>query len=312
MVMTRNRIAGELVPSSTIGRLAGLLARQIKVDGYSETGLPGVVYMRSSRYYPSRPLIYDRGLCIVVQGRKVGRCGPHTFAYDADNFLVMSVPLPVECEVFATAEEPVLGLRIDIDPIALTELMLEMNERDLPAPAVPTPHGLYATTLTEEMRGALLRLVESFERPADAKILGPSILREIMYRTLRTEQAGALRALAARHTHFNAIAKALQVIHSDITSDLSVEDLAAEAHMSASAFHEHFKAVTATTPLQYVKTIRLHKARVMMIQQGLGAAQAAVEVGYESASQFSREFKRLFGATPAQEASAARAMLVAV
>ncbi len=172
------------------------------------------------------------------------------------------------------------------------------------------PQGIYASAITDPLRDAALRLVACFSAPTDARILGPAIVREIIYRILCTDQAPALRAVAARHSHFVQISRTLQRIHADYAVDLSVDDLASEAAMSPSSFHENFRAVTATSPLQYLKTIRLHKARVFMVQDGLGAAQAAAKVGYESASQFSREFKRLFGTTPVQAAASARATLV--
>ncbi|MCU1232856.1 MAG: rhaS [Candidatus Solibacter sp.] len=140
-----------------------------------------------------------------------------------------------------------------------------------------------------------MRLLECLPDPADARILGPQLVREIMYRVLCGEQGGALRAAAALHSRFGQVNRALQRIHAD---------LAETAGMSASAFHRNFKAVTSNSPLQYLKTIRLHKARMLMVYEGLRAGVAAERVGYESPSQFSREFKRLFGESPVESAAA--------
>lgn len=290
-------------------RMAALLKDQIKAgEGMHETPVKGVRYMQCNQYIASKPLVYESGICILASGRKIVRQGESQFTYDADNFLVLSVRLPVECEVFGSEEEPVLGIRIDTDPVQIAELLLELAENGAQDP--PPPRGIFQTPLSDPMRSACLRLIESFESPADAKFLGPSIVREILYRVLRSPQAAALRALATQNTRFTQISKALHRIHEDYTEDLSIEDLAREVHMSPTVFHENFRAVTATTPLQYLKTIRLHKARALMTQDGLGAAVAANKVGYESPSQFSREFKRLFGTTPAAEAERTRASMM--
>jgi AraC-like DNA-binding protein len=252
--------------------------------------------------------MYDPGLCILASGRKTVRLAGQSFVYDADTFLVLGVPLPVECEVHGSPDNPILGIRVDVDPVTLAELLLDVADAGLPATSPPPP-GIYSSRLPDAMRDACLRLIQTFDSPADARILGPSIVREILYRALSTEQAGALRAVATQHARFRQISRALHRIHAEYDRDLSVEDLARDVHMSPSSFHENFRAVTATSPLQYLKAIRLHKARTLMVQDGLGAAVAAARVGYESPSQFSREFKRFFGTTPANEASRARAAL---
>jgi len=139
--------------------------------------------------------------------------------------------------------------------------------------------------------------------PADARILGPQIIREIIYRVLRGRQGGALRAAAALHSRFGQVNRALQRIHADYSRDLTIQELADAAGMSQSAFHQNFKSVTSNSPLQYLKTIRLHKARMSMVYEGLRAGVAADRVGYQSQWQFSREFKRLFGLSPVEEPS---------
>jgi AraC-like DNA-binding protein len=155
---------------------------------------------------------------------------------------------------------------------------------------------------------ATVRLLESLGSPADAKVLGPQIVREITYRVLCGMRGGALQALLLMGGTRTQILHILHRMHSDYALSLDVADLADEAGMSVSALHHHFKEVTATSPLRYLKTIRLHKARMLMVQEGMGASIAAERVGYESPSQFSRKFKRLFGAPPVDEAQRVRAM----
>jgi AraC-like DNA-binding protein len=219
------------------------------------------------------------------------------------------VPLPAECEWEASPEVPVLLVSINVEPTMLGEMLLELGE---PLPPVDTtPLGISTTPMSEELGGAVIRLLECLRCPLDSRMLGRQTAREILYRVLLGEQGGALRALASRDDHFTRIARVLRHIHTEYARPLSAEEMARRAGMSVSAFHHHFKLVTASSPLQYLKRIRLDRARVLMAHDGYNAGTAAREVGYESPSQFSREFKRLFGVTPVQEAEQTRARLVA-
>jgi len=161
---------------------------------------------------------------------------------------------------------------------------------------------MMATPMDEGLADATMRLCAALASPLEARLLAPAILREVTYRVLTSEQGGSLRAALTHGGHFGRIAKALRRIHSEYHRNLDVATLAHEANMSVPAFHSHFKAVTHTSPIQYIKSIRLHQARLLMIRSGQTAASAATDVGYESPSQFSREFKRLFGNAPAMEA----------
>jgi AraC-like DNA-binding protein len=165
--------------------------------------------------------------------------------------------------------------------------------------------------MTEELGGAVIRLLECLRSPLDSRILGRQTVREIVYRVLQGEQGGALRALASRDERFSRIARVLKHVHAEYAQSLCVEEMARKAAMSVAAFHHYFKLVTASSPLQYLKRIRLDQARLLMAHDGYNASTAARAVGYESASQFSREFKRLFGVTPVEEAAQTRARLVA-
>jgi AraC-like DNA-binding protein len=230
------------------------------------------------------------------------------FTYDAHNYLVLSVPLPFECETEASPKEPMLAVSIKVNLSVLAELLMKMDgAHRTNTPAMP--QGIYSTKLDGKLSEAAVRLLECLGDPVEARILGPQLVREITYRVLCGRQGSALRAAAALHSRFGQVNRALQRIHAEYARDFSVEDLADIAGMSPSAFHQNFKALTSTSPLQYLKTIRLHKARMLMVYEGLRAGVAAERVGYESSSQFSREFKRLFGTSPVEAAEAVRQML---
>lgn len=290
-----------------MGRLVELLGQLATGEGINPTILDGVRYMRATQTTRRHPVVYEPGIFIIAQGRKRGFLGGQVYTYDSKNYLVTSVPMPFECETIGTPEKPLLGLSVRVDPATIAELLLEMD--DAPNTRITIPRGIFATPLNEGLCDAATRLLECLKSPADARILGPQIVREITYRVLRGPQGGALRAVAARHSHFGQIARALRRMHNDYSDSLDVETLARESGMSVSTFHHNFKAVTSSSPLQYLKAIRLHKARMLMVHEGLGAGVAAGQVGYESPSQFSREFKRFFGSSPADEAARLREVL---
>jgi AraC-like DNA-binding protein len=252
--------------------------------------------------------LYEPSIVVVCQGRKRGFLGDQVYTYDAQQFLVLSVPLPFECETHANPGEPMLAVAISINLPVAAELVLALDE--VPHQAHVPPVGICATPLDDKLSDAVLRLMETLMSPVDANILGPGIVREIYYRVLTGQQGPALRAALTHQSHFGKIGKALRRIHADYTGDLDVETLADEAGMSVAAFHANFKSVTTTSPMQYLKSTRLHKARLLMVQDGLNAATAAVRVGYESSSQFSREFKRFFGRTPVEEATQMKNALI--
>ena len=294
--------------AGTRRRMTQLLGELATREGMQPTALEDVRLMRASRPLPRMPVLYEPGIVIVGQGRKRGYLGEQVYIYDAHNYLVLSVPMPFECETEASAAKPMLALSVRVDLSTLAELLLKMDgngHSDISA----MPQGIYSTPVDAQLCEASVRLLESLRHPADARILGPAIVREIVYRVLSGRQGGALRAAAALHSRFGQINRALQLIHAEYGRELSIEELAGAAGMGQSAFHQNFKAVTATSPLQYLKTIRLHKARMLMVQEGLRAGIAAERVGYQSPSQFSREFKRLFGASPVGEAESLRRLL---
>lgn len=275
-------------------------------EGFLPSLSPDVRLMRVERVIPSTAIAYEPSIVILAQGRKRGRLAGRTFVYDARDYLVLSVPMPFECETIGSREEPMLGMSIRVHAATVAELVLEMDK-----PAFSgSPRAIDAIPLTPELANAAERLATCLASPSEARILGPQIVREITYFALLGGQGAALQALAAPQTHFGQIARALRRIHLEYAADLDVGTLARDAGMSVSAFHARFKAVTSLPPQRYLQTIRLHKAQGLMVG-GLSAAEAAGRVGYESASQFSREFKRLFGGTPREVAARSRRTLFA-
>jgi AraC-like DNA-binding protein len=281
-------------------RLVELLEPLATKEWLTDSILNNVRFLRSNRNMPRHPLVYEPGILIIAQGQKIAYLGDEIYKYDANNYLVITMPLPMECETISSPEEPLLGIGIKVDPVMISELLIEMDS--ITPLSGSTPRGIYSSRLTKVILESVIRLLECLSDPVDGRVLGPQIAREIVYRILCGEQGEVLRLLAIRHGRFSQMAKVLNRIHIGYNTKLDIETLADEANMSVSSFHSNFKAVTNTSPIQYIKEIRLQKARIFMVQDGLNAIDAAVKVGYESASQFSREFKRYFGHTPADEA----------
>jgi AraC-like DNA-binding protein len=288
--------------------LVTVLSELVTEEGFLQTVLPDVRLMHSRGTYPPTPVVYEPSIVIIAQGYKRAQLGGSTYVYDSRNYLVLSVPLPFDCETVGTSTKPMLALAIRVSPVAVAELLLEWD-----TPGQPTsflPRGIETSPLTVELTDAALRLAKSLQSPDESRILGPTIVREIIYRVLCDRPGDALRALASPRSNFSQIARSLRRIHSDYHQHLDVTSLAREASMSVSTFHANFKGVTSKSPLQYLQTIRLHKAQAL-IAGGVPVAEAAHQVGYESPSQFSREFKRLFGRTPKEINNRPRSLVFA-
>src|ERR1700730_18537252 len=305
----KSKLTGARSPVSRAvnSRLVALLSELARGEGFIPSRLPGVKFLRSTEHIPRTPVVYDQSIVIIAQGRKTGHLGGQTFIYDAHNYLVVATPMPFECETEGTTEEPMLGVSVRVTPGVVAELLMTMESS--PSTHDVLPQAVQAAPLAKTLSNATVRLLECLRSENDARILGPHIVREITYRVLLGKLGGNLRALAAPQSHFGQISRALRRIHADYARTLDIASLAREAGMSSSTFHAHFKAVTSSSPLQYLKTVRLHKAQMLMVQEWANASSAALRVGYESASQFSREFKRLFDGGPAAVASELRKSL---
>jgi AraC-like DNA-binding protein len=294
-------------PRATRERMVELIGRLAPSEGQTQSALDGVRFMRSNRPHTKAPALYEPCIGILVQGCKRIQLGDQVYVWDAQHYLVLSVPLPFTAETEASEKEPLLGISLRIDQVQVAELALALDERERRTGAVPK--AMTSTPLDARLSDALLRLLEALTSPLETKILGPSILREIFLRMLTGEQGPAMRAALTHGGQFGKIAKALRRIHAEYDGDLDVGMLARDAGMSVPVFHTHFKTVTTTSPIQYVKATRLHQARLLMARDGVTAASAAAKVGYESPSQFSREFKRMFGRSPTDEAEQMRQYL---
>lgn len=282
--------------TTTMVRLLDQLA---PLEGYNLSALDDVRFLRSNRPLTRTPVLYDPGIVILCQGRKRGYLGDEVYVYDAQHYLVVSVPVPFTMETDASAAEPMLALYMRLDFKLASELLLQVDET-LGASSAP-PKGMYASPMDDSLRASTLRLLQAMSDPLDAQILGPALVREIYYRILTGEQGGSMRAALNRQGHFGKVTRAIRKIHRCYQQHLDVESLAQEASMSVPNFHLHFRSVTDSSPMQYVKSTRLHQARLLMLRHDMSASSAAFNVGYESASQFSREFKRFFGRTPLAE-----------
>ncbi|HWW70886.1 MAG TPA: AraC family transcriptional regulator [Duganella sp.] len=287
-------------------RLASLILAQAQGQGFLPSQIPGVVLMRMDRHLPRAPTVYDPCIVIVAQGRKVGSFNGRRYVYDARHCLTLTVPLPFESETFGSAERPFLGLAVAVTPALVTDLLMRMDG----APAEP-PAGdvISSVPLNVELLSVAVRLLESLRDTERARVLGPNIVRELVYLLLSGPGGGGLRSLAVADGRLNRIAKVLQRLQTEFALDHDMATLARDAGMSPSTFHARFKAVTGESPLQYLKLIRLHQARTLMVNAGLSIQVTAARVGYESVSQFSREFKRLFGDSPGTAAVRLRAAL---
>ena len=291
---------------AALGELAERIARLTPSDGVHGTAFAPLSVVRISQPTECMPAVYEPRLVIVAQGCKTATLAGQTYHYNPLNYLVVSVTLPVSGQVIeATPEEPYLCVRLDIDPDDVASLLVDAGQSPAPLPAAMDP-GLYAARVNAPLMDAVLRLMRLLDTPDDLAVLGPMTRREILYRVLNGELGHRLRALAMTDTRSSRIARAVSKLREDYLEPLSIDELARTVHMSTSSFHHQFKAVTTMSPLQFQKHLRLHEARRLMMSGGMEALSAARHVGYESPSQFSREYKRLFGAPPRSEVGRSR------
>ena len=272
-------------------------------SGAVATGVPGVNFFWATETLPKTPLLYSASIVIIGQGHKVGYMGDRKFRYDRDTYLLLGVPVPFECETFATPEEPLLGISIQIDVTTLHELVSRFSARlhlENDDATGGTHTGVEPVPMSEDMIDAASRLIKCLRDPIDSKVLGGAAANEIIYRVLRGEKGRVLYDLTRHQTPYAAVARSLERIHAEYRSSLTIEELARENAMSVSSFHRAFKKVTGDSPLQYLKKIRLDKARGLLVHTGMRVNNVAFEVGYESSSQFSREFKRYFKVPPSE------------
>lgn len=283
-----------------INGLVESIARLTENGELRTTAVPGLSLFR--RNEPSEPVtgMYEPSVCLIAQGAKRVRLGDDTYVYDSNHYLFSGLHLPVIAQVFkANQEKPYLGLRLTFNYRDISQLMADSQ---LPPPRThKTDRGMATGDLTVSLVNAFQRLVDLLDEEQDIPILAPIIQREIFYRLLVGEQGVRLRQLAVMGTQSQQVARAVSWLKSNFTKPLRVEDLAEMANMGKSTFHHHFRSMTALSPLQYQKKLRLQEARRLMLTEHIDAATAGFQVGYESPSQFSREYSRLYGVPPVRD-----------
>nr|WP_320114687.1 AraC family transcriptional regulator [uncultured Desulfuromonas sp.] len=282
--------------------LAEAIARWTCDCDVHQTKIPGLMLLRHEHPTEPRVGLTEPSVCIIAQGAKRIHLEDEVFDYDAHNYLLSSLHVPASYQIItASPDQPYLGLVLKFDMKELSQLMIDSN---LPSPRTTSVDRCMATgELTLPLLSTFQRLVALLDEPESVPILAPMLHREILYRLLVGDQGAKLRQIASGGSRSHQIARAIDWLKGNFSQQLKIEDLAEIANMSASSFHSHFRAMTSFSPLQYQKHLRLQEARRLMLAEDLDATRAAYQVGYESSSQFSREYRRLFGAPPLRDVS---------
>tara|TARA_Y100001960_G_C14729163_1_gene856569 strand:- start:1091 stop:1978 length:888 start_codon:yes stop_codon:yes gene_type:complete len=286
--------------------LANLMQEYVELRGLSElegihqTEIEGVWFYRSSTGNARQPFVYQSGVIVLGQGQKNIYIGNTPVAYGPDDYLVVGVPMPLECEAMADLGEPLLGLSIDIDPQILHRQVVRLEKLGVtPTQSTDSCHlGLKSVRMEAGMLDTCKRVMKALLDPHEWQILGDNLKEELVYRALCSQEGHVLFNLAHHEGHYARVAKALEKVHQEYAANLSVQSLAEIANMSTSAFHQAFRDVTLESPIQYIKKVRLNKAKELIQLEGKKVNDAARLVGYNSSSQFSREYKRHFNETP--------------
>jgi AraC-like DNA-binding protein len=301
-VTTSARTAGsDGAREADLAKLAGLIRAYAPHDGGFPLRIPGLYLSRYSRISPA----CTHGLTlpclsIIAQGAKAVTVGQEVYEYDSSRMLVYSVALPVAAQIAeASAAVPYLALRLDLEPQKIAELVLKVFPHGVP-PA-PERKAVYITPLDANVVSAVVRLMETLAQPSDAELIGPLVVDEILIRLLRSPIGVRVAQMGFAESSVHRIAKAITWLRANYSQPMKVEELAEQVHMSVSSFHEHFKSVTSMSPLHYQKVLRLQEARRLMLAAVMDASAASQQVGYLSASQFSREYSRFFGSAPTKD-----------
>lgn len=293
------------------GELTAIVARFAAVDGHYDTAIGGLFFSRQSAPTPYNHTAQWPCFALVLQGAKCLEVGAETYRYGVGDYLVVSLDLPVASRVIeASRERPYLGLGMAIDPARLKEVLARLKAVPR-AVASDDMRGVAVNVAPRELLDAALRMLRLLERPQDIAAMAPLIEQEILYRVLTGPLGPRLMQIATAETPSNRIAHAIDWLRENYNRALRIEDLAERVGMSVSSLHHHFKAVTAMTPVQFQKHLRLHEARRLIFVERMDVGTAGYSVGYQSPSQFSREYSRLYGQSPLRDASAARMQVAA-
>jgi len=284
-----------------LARLASLIRAHTPYDGSFELRIPGVHVARASRTNTeSVHAVAKPALCIIAQGAKCVMLGQEIYEYDASRMLIFSVDLPVAGQVTrASHSEPYLSFKLDIDPTKVAELVLKVHPHGLPR--VQQSRAVCVTPGDPNIVNAATRLIESMAETEDVDLIAPLVIDEILIRLLRSPAGVRVAQIGLEDSGVNGVAKAVSWLRENYSQPMKVEELADLACMSVSSFHQHFKAVTSMSPLQYQKVLRLQEARRLMLSTMTDASAACSHVGYLSASQFSSEYGRFFGNAPTKD-----------
>ncbi|CAN5551565.1 AraC family transcriptional regulator [soil metagenome] len=251
---------------------------------------------------PTQPkhVLYSPSICVIAQGAKQVTFGEERLRYDPANYLLISLDVPVVSHVVeATPEKPYLGLKLEFDPTTIASVIVETGIS--PGRNDSSVKSMAVSNLEDELLDAFVRLLRLLDHPDDFRVVSPMVVREIIYRILKSDQGARLRQMAVFGGHTNRITKAVQILRTKYNQNLNIESLAQELGMSVSSFHQHFKTATSMSPLQFQKMLRLQEARRLLLTEDMDASAAAEQVGYDDASQFSREYKRTFGQPPKRD-----------
>ncbi|KAB7770133.1 AraC family transcriptional regulator [Xanthomonas maliensis] len=293
--------------SSSNADLADVVLRHAPTEGSYDTAVPGLRLIHWSTPSSAIPTVYTPTLCLVAQGRKRAMVGATVYHYHPDMYLVASVDLPVIGSVIeASPAHPYLCVSLDLDVAILSDLAIRHPDLSMAAGDPPSA-GLSLNRSTPELRDTALRLTRLLDQPRDIEALAPLITRELLYRLMAAPGNAMVRQMAVADSRLNQISRAIVWLREHYAQRFSIEQIADLSAMSRSTFHAHFKAVTSMTPLEYRSHLRVQEARRLMVAESLTAADAGFRVGYESASQFSRDYARLLGVPPARDAQRLRA-----
>lgn len=282
-------------------QLANRLAAYAPHDGAFQLRLPGTYAIRLSRMTTEASYaVLGPTLCVAAQGAKAVMLGREVLEYDPAHLLVFAVDLPIATQVIrASRRAPYLGFTLALDPARVADIAARVYPRGVPKTS--SLRGLYVGRATDEIVDAVSRLLDLMAQPEDADLLGPLVVDEILIRLLRSPIGSRVAQIGYTKSGVQRIAEATSWIRTHFAQPVTVEEMAASVHMSASSFHQRFKAVTTMSPLQYQKVLRLHEARRLMLFQKRDASDASQRVGYLSPSQFSREYSRFFGNAPSKD-----------
>ncbi len=281
------------------------LIKQHAVDeGITHTKWPGLILGRSNQPVPRYPLVYMPSICVVAQGRKHVYKGDECIVYDPFHYLIVGLTMPLEAEIItASPQRPFLALALEIDISMLGRLFLEIAEKDHQHEKdLGQPQAIHARPIDEEILTVFGRLMQLLDSPVDLKILGPGVVKEILYRLLQGEQGSFLRELPLQNSESQRVANIVRYLQENLHQSHNISSIAGFAGMAKSTLHHVFEKTVGQSPIQYLKKIRLHQAHSFIIGNGLSASEAAYKVGYNNISQFSREFKRQFGLSPSRAA----------